>query len=70
MRVFLAWHTTVDPDSEDSKLLGIYSSDNAAQAAIDRVRGKPGFRRYPDGFEISEYEVDGDSWTEGFGFED
>ena len=26
----------------------------------------PGFRRYPDGFVIDEYQVDEDKWTEGF----
>ena len=68
MSVFLAWHTRVDADSEDSKLLGVYSSEAAAQAAINRLRYKPGFRNYPDGFEVSEHELDRDGWTEGFGF--
>jgi hypothetical protein len=68
MRVFLAWHTRVDSESEDSKLLGVYSSEEAARAAVARLRDKPGFRSYPDGFEVSEYEVDRDTWTEGFGF--
>jgi len=70
MRVFLAWHTRSDPVADDSKLLGVYSSEGAAYAAIDRVRDKPGFRNYPDGFEVSECEVDRDNWTEGFGFDD
>lgn len=70
MRVFLAWHTSVDSEREDSKLLGVYSSEAKAQTAIDPVRDKPGFRSYPDGFEVSESEVDADSWTEGFGFDD
>lgn len=70
MRVFLAWHTRVDPESEDSKLLGVYSSEAAAHAAIGRLRDKPGFRSYPDGFEVSEYELDRDTWTEGFGFDE
>jgi len=47
MRVFLAWHTRVESDSEDSKLLGVYSSEAAAHAAIGRPRDKPGFRVTP-----------------------
>jgi hypothetical protein len=27
----------------------------------------PGFRDYPDGFQIEEYELDADHWTAGFG---
>lgn len=70
MHVFLAWHTRTDSDSEDSKLLGVYSSDVAAHAAIDRLRDKPGFRNYLNGFDVSTCEVDHDAWTEGFGFDD
>ena len=70
MRVFLAWHTRVDGGSEDSKLLGVYSTQERADAALVSLRGKPGFRRYPLGFEVVAYEVDHDEWTEGFGFDD
>ena len=65
MRAYLAWHTRVDSDSEDCKLLGVYSSAAAARAAVDRLRDKPGFRGYPDGFEVAEYELDRDTWTDG-----
>ena len=55
-----------NPDTEDVKLIGVYSSDAAAQAAIERVRAQPGFRDYPSGFSIDDYNVDRDNWTEGF----
>ena len=70
MLVYLAWHTRVDSASEDSKLLGVYSSEAAAHAAINRVRAKSGFVDYPNGFEVSEYQVDRDSWVDGFGFDE
>jgi hypothetical protein len=30
------------------------------------VRGQPGFRDLPNGFEISECKLDRDGWTEGY----
>ncbi|MCP2080108.1 UNVERIFIED_ORG: hypothetical protein J2W74_001294 [Methylorubrum zatmanii] len=31
-----------------------------------RVKGQPGFRDHPEGFETSVYPLDKDHWTEGF----
>ncbi len=51
---------------EDVKLIGVYSSEALAWAAINRLRSQPGFRDYPDDFSIEPYKVDRDNWTEGF----
>jgi len=53
---------------EEEKFLGIYSSEQRAREAIARFRDKPGFRDYPDGFQIYEEELDRDFgwWSEGF----
>lgn len=48
------------------KFIGVYSSHDDAQAAISRLRDQPGFRDWPDGFSINEYEIGIDHWTEGF----
>ncbi len=66
MRVFLLQHSHPLEDSEDYKVLGIYSSEGNALLAIDRYRRLPGFRDWPDGFSIDQWELDGDAWTEGF----
>ncbi|MBS2531630.1 hypothetical protein KGQ20_02470 [Catenulispora sp. NF23] len=72
MKVYLLWHThdlaadADDKPDEDAKLLGVYSSGLAAQARIVRARQLPGFRDSPDGFEVSEYTVDEDGWSEGY----
>ena len=63
-RTFLLQHER--PDTEHVKVIGVYSSHAAAEAAIERLRLQPGFREYPDGFTIGPYEVDKDHWTEGF----
>lgn len=66
--VFLLWHvqTFPDTDDEDEKLIGVYRTEEDAKAAILRVKDKPGFVESPTGFEISRYELNKDSWTEGY----
>jgi hypothetical protein len=63
----ILWHVRADDTyKEDAKLIGAYSSADAAAAAIARVEDQPGFRDYVAGFEVSAYEIDKDHWTEGF----
>ena len=66
----------IDEDCEDLKIIGIYSSLDAAEQAVNRLKDKPGFREFPNvrdvdqieesGFEISEALIDRDGWVEGF----
>lgn len=52
---------------EETKLLGIYSSELGAKQAIEKYKILPGFCRYPmDCFSISKFIVNQDHWTEGF----
>ena len=53
-------------DNEDVKLIGIYSTEGDAQAAIARLVVRPGFRDVPNGFRVDRYTVGEDHWTEGF----
>lgn len=67
--VFLLWHSHgPDPcdNDQNAKLLGVYSTRSRAEDRITRSASIPGFREYPDGFIIDEYEVDVDTWVEGF----
>ena len=66
-QVHLLWHVRSDDEhSDDSKLLGVYSSETSAKVAIERVEGQPGFVDHPNGFQVVSYEIDNDSWSEGF----
>jgi hypothetical protein len=56
----------LDGDKEDEKLVGVYSSRTNAEAAISRMSLLAGFRDHLEGFEIEEYELDRDHWTDGF----
>lgn len=70
MKVFILHHVRREGDEEDVKLIGVYSSRETAREAIIPLISKPGFRRFPEGFEIDEYTVDKTCWSSGFGFED
>lgn len=70
--VFLLWHQfefrdNKKEDFEDrAKLIGVYSAEEEAKRALERVKDQPGFRDYPEGFLVSPYFLNEDNWTEGF----
>jgi hypothetical protein len=55
-------------DSDEIKNLGIYSTEQQAEEAIERYFLLPGFNKYPRScFIIGECELDKDkAWTDGF----
>jgi hypothetical protein len=65
--VYLLWHGD-DPDDKtpEAKLLGVYSSEQAAQARIARAALLPGFAERPEDFLITQYAVDEDQWPTGY----
>lgn len=66
-RVFLLSHVRSDDEyAEDSKLIGVYSSEEEAQRAIARVVDRAGFKDQPAGFQLDPYTLGEDHWTEGF----
>jgi hypothetical protein len=77
-RAYLLQHLHVCPDGEDDvKVIGIYSSLEAARAAVDGQKHLPGFSDFPsivnvdsdaqpDGFYIDEYVMDQDHWQDGY----
>ncbi|THA80273.1 hypothetical protein [Streptomyces sp. A0592] len=51
---------------DDVKLLGTYSTREAARDRIERARLLPGFREEPTCFYVEESVVDQDEWIEGY----
>ncbi len=51
---------------EDVKLIGVYTTQKLAQEAQNKVKGQPGFKEYPNGFELSECPLNQLDWPEGF----
>ena len=67
MDLFVVEHLHVQVGGVESvKLIGVYSTKEAAQQAVDRLKLKPGFCDTPDGFSIDLYILDEDNWTEGY----
>lgn len=65
--VYDLWFTREYEDREDTELhIGIYASRTDADAAIEVLKGKPGFRDYPDGFEAHEVKLGHTGWQYGF----
>jgi hypothetical protein len=64
--VFILHHSYDLEGHEQTKLIGIYSSKEQATLAVDRLKDKNGFKYLPDAFEITEYELNKDHWTDGF----
>jgi len=65
--VWVAWHELEIDGCNELKLIGVFSTRERAEAAVDARRGKPGFVDHPDGFEIAAYVVDRDAaWLDGF----
>lgn len=65
--VFILWYIQDEGlDTEDELLIGVYSTEEEATAAISRLKDKPGFIRAPSGFQIHQYKLNRDDWTEGF----
>lgn len=60
--VHLLWHV----HNDDELLIGVYGTNEDAVAAKERLRQEPGFADTPDGFEIHEYQLNQDHWTEGY----
>jgi homoserine kinase type II len=68
-KVFLLEHTARIGEDEDVKFIGVYATENDAKAAIERLKTKPGFRDQSGAFNYSDYEINSDHWTEGYGIE-
>lgn len=64
--VFLLQHSYEIDGSEQTKIIGIYSTRDKANAAVERFKALPGFCWYPESFYIDEYEIDQNNWEEGF----
>ena len=65
--VYILWHSYEDDEHEDSKLIGVYSNQELAESAKQKVVNQPGFKTYPEGFIIDKYAINQDHWMEGFG---
>jgi hypothetical protein len=68
--VYVLWHNGPDfeatGDTDQSKLLGVFSSEETARMWQEEASELPGFREAPDRFLVDTYELDARHWTTGF----
>ena len=69
--VFLLWHTHNLTDDcgthEEVKLIGVFSSAEKANEAMEQLKNKEGFRDFPIScFEIAKIKIGQTSWIDGF----
>lgn len=65
--VYILWFEREYSDREDTELLiGVYETADDAKAAIDRLKQKPGFCEFPEGFSIYDRELGSNSWDYGY----
>lgn len=65
--VYDLWFTREYDEREDTELhIGIFANRVDAEAAIEALKGKPGFREYPEGFEAHEVVLGQTGWRDGF----
>ncbi len=64
--VYLLQHTYEIDEVEDTKIIGVFSTEKKALEIIEHFKTLPGFIVYQDGFEIDEYQLDTIYWAEGF----
>ncbi len=66
------YHIEADQDElnfigePNEKWIGVFSSEQMAEVAMNALRQQPGFRKWPHGFRLNELEVDTWNWPEGF----
>jgi hypothetical protein len=65
--VYLLQHVAREgQDDEDTKTIGVYSSESKAKEIIEKYKLLPGFRLYKDSFYLGELDVDKNHWEDGF----
>ena len=67
MKVYLLDHFRNEVELDGFKIIGIFSSRLEAEKAMSLLKEKPGFKDYPENFNIGCYELDKVFWVDGFG---
>ncbi|QWT18986.1 hypothetical protein KPL74_14675 [Bacillus sp. NP157] len=62
----LEWFRELDEYITDTVFIGVFSSEKKARDAIEVVKSRHRFAGWPDGFYVSDIEVDTDHSTTGF----
>jgi hypothetical protein len=65
--VYVVQHSYEFPSGvENTKFIGVYSTELSAQRAVKQLQLVQGFQSHPEGFCIDRYEIDKTFWRDGF----
>jgi hypothetical protein len=65
--VYILEHVYEVDDIDEIKFIGVFSSEEKAKLAIDKLKNIKGFKDFPvECFQISENIIDNIGWQEGF----
>ena len=65
MQVYLLLHSYVRGGGRFTKRIGIYSTREGAEQAVQKLRTQPGFKDYPAGFAVHQVKMDQVAWIDG-----
>ena len=57
---------TEEPEKDDWVDLGVYSTQEKAEEALERYKKLARFSDHQDGFNIDKYKINEDNWTSGY----
>lgn len=66
MKVYFLEHSYELNEHDVIRALGIYSTKEKAEKAMENYKKLPRFKDFLDGFNIDEYEINKKCWSEGF----
>ncbi|QOL20183.1 DUF7336 domain-containing protein [Candidatus Bodocaedibacter vickermanii] len=57
---------TEEPEKDDWVDIGVYSTQEKAEKALEKYKKLARFTDYQDGFNIDKYKINEDNWTSGY----
>jgi homoserine kinase type II len=68
--VFLVHHIRqLQDDVDEVKFVGVFSTQEYAQSAVNKLKDQVGFRDFVDGFSIEAHKLNRIGWSEGFEYD-
>ena len=65
--VYIVHHSYETTDGcDETKLIGVFSTESAAKSAVEQLKAAPGFRDLPEHFHINAHQLDRVHWESGY----
>jgi len=64
--IYVVQHSYEFEDCDETKFIGVFSSEKKAKKAIKKLKKQVGFNQYKKDFYVDKYPINKLHWTEGF----